>query len=147
MPLPTLGPLNALQKVVIARLKADATLTALLGSATRVVDYVPETMTPPYVRVGEFTSTAAGSHTSIGRNVVMTIHVWTKVRGNKDGQTIANRITELLDRQTAALSTLLEVEGHRVITIRAEFDQSLTDPDPEIRHHVLRFRVETAQLS
>jgi hypothetical protein len=33
------------------------------------------------------------------------------------------------------------------VSIRNEFDQALTDPDPEIRHHVLRFRVITAQLT
>jgi hypothetical protein len=146
-PLPSKSPINALQKVVVNRLKADATLTTLLGAADRVVDQPRESMPHPYVRVGEFISTPDNTHTTIGRNVVMTLHIWTRKRGNLDGQTISSRIVELLDHQAAALDALLRPEGHRVVSIRAEFDQALTDPDPEIRHHVLRFRVATAQLS
>ncbi|MET0419009.1 MAG: DUF3168 domain-containing protein [Actinoplanes sp.] len=144
------SPLNALQKVVVTRLKGDATLATLLGSSpsdARVVDQPREGMPYPYVRVGDTLSTADDDLTSFGRSVVMTLHIWTKKRGTFSGQEILNRIVELLDHQTAAVSALLEAEGHRVVRIAAEFDQALTDPDPEIRHHVLRFRVATAQLS
>lgn len=149
-PLPSKSPVNALQKITVARLAGDATLTALLGASVgdvRVVDQPREGMPHPYVRVGDFLSTPDNDLTSFGRNVVMTLHIWTKKRGNKDGQDIASRIVVLLDHQTAVLDPLLRVEGHKLILIRAEFDQALTDPDPEIRHHVLRFRVATAQLS
>lgn len=150
MTLPSESPINALQKVVVARLKADATLTTLLGatpSDPRIVDQPREGMPHPYVRVGEFLSTPANTHTTFGRNVVMTLHIWTRKRGNLTGQDVASRIIALLDHQVAVLDALLRPEGHKLVTIRAEFDQSLTDPDPEIRHHVVRFRVETAQLS
>lgn len=147
MPLPSKSPINALQKVVHARLSADAALTTLLGGAGRVVDQPGETMALPYVRVGESISTADNTHTTIGRNVVQTLHIWTQKRGNKSGQDIAARIGELLDHQTAAMDAALRPEGHRVVAIRQEFDQALTDPDPEIRHHVVRVRVHTAQLS
>lgn len=144
------SPLNALQKVVVARLKSDSTLATLLGSSpsdARIVDQPREGMPYPYVRVGDQLSTADNDLTSFGRSVVMTLHIWTRKRGTLTGQDIAARIVELLDHQTAALSALLAVEGHRVVSIRGEFDQALTDPDPEIRHHVLRFRLATAQLS
>ncbi len=147
MPLPSKSPINALQKVVVARLKNDAGLTVLLEAAGRVVDQPAENMPHPYVRVGESLSTPDNDHGGFGRNIVMTLHIWTRRRGNKSGQDIAARIVELLDHQTAVLDPLLRVEGHRLVSIRAEFDQALTDPDPEIRHHVLRFRVATAQLS
>lgn len=147
MALPSESPINALQKVIVTYLRADATLTGLLGATGRVVDQPDETMPRPYVRVGEFLSTADNDHGSFGRNVMMTLHVWTKSRGNKQGQDIVARIVALLDHQTAVLDALLQVEGHKLISIRAEFDQALTDPDPEIRHHVLRFRIRTQQLS
>ena len=144
------SPLNPLQKVLFARLNGDATLAALLGSSVsdvRIVDQPREGMPYPYVRIGDHLSIPDNDHTSFGREVTETLHVWTKKRGNASGQDIAARIVALLDHQTETLSALLAVEGHKVVTIRAEFDQALTDPDPEIRHHVLRFRVATAQLS
>jgi hypothetical protein len=87
-------------------------------------------------------------HGGYGRQVTQTLHIWTKARGNATGQDIANRINELLDHQHDALTAAFQAPaGHRVVSIRNEFDQALTDPDPEIRHHVLRFRVITAQLT
>jgi len=32
-----------------------------------------------------------------------------------------------------------------IVSVRQEYDQALVDPDPQIRHHVLRFRIITAQ--
>lgn len=134
------GPLQA---AVVTRLKADATLVALLKGQAAVYDQPPETVPIYYVRVGDFLSIPDNDHGSYGREITMTLHVWTKYRGNKVGQDISARIIELLDHQGDALN----LAGHRVVSIRHEFDQALTDPDPEIRHHVLRFRVVTAQES
>ena len=36
------------------------------------------------------------------------------------------------------------LRGPRIV--RHEFDQALTDPNPELRHHVLRFRIVTDQV-
>lgn len=147
MSLPSTSPINALQKIVVTRLRADATLVTLLADRQAVYDQPPEGDVKPYVRVGDFLSTPDNDHGGFGRNVVMTLHIWTLKRGNKAGQDIANRIVELLDHQTEVLDDLLRAEGHKLVSIRAEFDQALTDPDPEIRHHVVRFRVATAQLT
>lgn len=97
----------------------------------------------PYVRVGDHLSIPDNDLTSFGRNVTETLHIWTRARSNASGQDIAARIIEILDHQPEALI----IPGHRVVSIRSEFDQALTDPDPEIRHHVVRFRVITAQGS
>lgn len=150
MPPTSRNPLNALQAAIVTRLKGDAQLAALLATSTApgtprqaVYDQPTEGAPYPYVRVGEHVSVPDNDLTSYGRNVTATLHVWTRARGNKAGQDIADRVTALLDHQAAALT----VAGHRVVSIRSEFDQALTDPDPEIRHHVLRFRVITAQQS
>lgn len=137
------SPLNPLQTAIVAKLKADATLVALLGGKQAVYDQPPETSTYPYVRVGDHLSIPDNDLTSFGRQITVTLHIWTKKRGNKDGQDIAARINRILDHQPAALA----VVGHRVVSIRNEFDQALSDPDPEIRHHVLRFRVTTHQVT
>jgi hypothetical protein len=145
--LPSESPLTALQRAIYARLTGDATLAGLLGAATRIVDQVTEGTSYPYVRIGESLSVPDNTHTSIGREVTETLHVWTRTRGNAAGQAIADRIIVLLDHQVTALDALLLPLGHRLVSVRHEFDQALTDPDPEIRHHVLRFRLQTEQLS
>lgn len=139
------SPLNALQRAIVQLLVADSTLTTLLTAAGRVLDQVEEVTPFPYVRLGDHLSVPDNDHGGYGRQVTETLHIWTKARGNITGQTIANRIIELLDHQHAALSA--QLSGHRVVSIRGDFDQALTDPDPEIRHHVLRFRITTTQLS
>ena len=143
MPPVSSSPLNPLQRALFDTLSGDATLTTLLGGAGRVVDQPPEGSWTRYIRIGDHTSTADNDLTSFGRNVVETLHIWTKARGNIPGQQIADRVKVLLDHQPDAL----DVDGHRVVSIRNEFDQALTDPDPQIRHHVLRFRVVTAQTA
>jgi hypothetical protein len=146
MPAPvSLSPLAPLQKALVALLKADAPLVALLNGVQAIYDQPPETAGGgyPYVRVGDHLSIPDNDLTSFGRQVTMTLHIWTKARSNATGQAIADRINAILDHQLGALT----VTGHRIVSIRNEFDQALTDPDPQIRHHVLRYRVITAQTS
>lgn len=152
---PTLRlPASAVQRAFVARLRADPTLVSLLApikglspATPAVVDQPAEGQAKPYIRVGDHLSTNTGDMTSHGREVTETVHVWTQARSTGPGQEIADRVAALLDHQTAAVSALLAVDGHRCVRIVLEYDQALTDPDPQIRHHVLRFRVETAQLS
>jgi hypothetical protein len=147
------SPLNPLQAAIVSRLRGDAALAAKLAtikgqspSTPAVVDRVPEGQPMPYVRLGDHLSTPDNTHTSYGRRVTETIHVWTRERSMGPGQAIATRVGELLDHQVAAMSALLAPAGHRCVSIRQTFDQALDDPDPEIRHHVLRFAIETCQI-
>lgn len=148
------NPATSVQRAIVAALRADAELVTLLASikgvtpaTPAVVDEPPEGQAYPYIRVGDHLSIPDHDHTSAGREVTETLHVWTKERSSKPGQEIADRATAVLDHQVAAFSALLEPHGHRCVTIRQEFDQALEDPDPQIRHHVLRFRIQTEQLS
>lgn len=132
------SPVHPVQKAVYGRLSGDPTLAGLV---TGVYDEVPEGTVHPYVRIGDHLSIPDNDHGGFGREITVTIHVWSRARGNSQGQAIANRIGELLDHRRD-----LTVAGHRVISIRQEFDQALPDPDPELRHHVLRFRIITEQV-
>jgi hypothetical protein len=146
-------PESPVQRAVVALLRADATLAGRLakvkGTATTpaVVDEVKEGQAHPYVRVGDHLSTSDNTLTSFGRQITSSIHVWTKAGSMGPGQDIADDIVRLLDHQDRALSALLATYGQTCVRISFEFGQALDDPDPEIRHHVVRFRIETAQLS
>lgn len=130
---------------MVAILKADSALVTLLGNKPNVFDGPPESATYPYVALGDHLSIPDNAQGQYGREVTETVHIWTKGRSNKDGQAIANRVSALLDHRVAELSAALT--GHRCVSIRQEFDQALRDPDPQIRHHVVRFRVQTQQLT
>lgn len=134
------SPALPLQAAIIDLLRDDAELDDLV---TGVFDHVPEDQEHDYIVVGDHLSIPDNAHGQFGRETTETIHVWSKHRGNRDGQRIAARVGELLDHQRAALDGYLV--GHRCVSIRQEFDQALRDPDPTIRHHIIRFRIQTEQ--
>lgn len=130
-------PLLGIQSALYRRLNTDTTLRAMI---TGVFDEVPEGQTYPYVVIGEAWETPRNSHDGFGREVVTTVHVWSRYRGFAEGLRIAERIVTLVDHQE------LPVTGHIVDSIRHEFIQTLRDPEPEIRHVAIRFRVTTEQV-
>lgn len=144
MTIETRNPASPVQKAIVARLKGSADFVAAAGG--RAYDGPPEGAVYPYVVVGDHLSTPDHDHTSQGRQITETIHVWTQARSNASGQAIADIVTRLLDHQEVALSALLAADGHRCVTIRQEFDQALRDPDSQLRHHVVRFRIQTQQI-
>ncbi|HEX6682431.1 MAG TPA: DUF3168 domain-containing protein [Candidatus Limnocylindrales bacterium] len=133
------SPVHPVQVALYERLTDDPSLSALV---TGVFDQVPEGQPHPYVRIGDQLSIGDNDHSGYGRQITSTIHVWTRSRGNAEGQAIAARIAELLNEQEREL----DVDGHRVVSCRLEYDQALPDPDPQIRHHVVRFRITTTQI-
>ncbi len=140
MPTTAVDPLMAVQAALVVTLRADSTLTALLPGGVR--DEVPESEERDYLVLGDHLSLPDNDHTSFGREITQTLHIYTKARGTKRGGIIAARVNLLLDHQHDAL----QVAGHRVVIIRNEFEQALRDPDPEWRQTLMRFRIHTQQL-
>ncbi|ROO51464.1 uncharacterized protein DUF3168 [Micromonospora sp. Llam0] len=132
------SPIHPVQAAIHARLTGD---NVLMGMVTGVWDQVPEPASKPYVRIGDHLSIPDNDHGGFGRNITVTVHVWTEARGNADGQAIARRIGVLLDHRPRELHPA----GHRVVSIRNEFDQAVPTTDPQVRHHVIRFRIITSQ--
>ncbi|QVQ55060.1 DUF3168 domain-containing protein [Spiractinospora alimapuensis] len=128
-----------IQAALYQRLTAE---DAALGAA--VYDYVPEkdAASWPYVTLGEAIETPANSHSFIGRDTTITVHVWSRYRGFAEANAVANRVTALLDHRPAELDV---GDGQYVTSLRFEFGQTLRDEDPEVRHVVARFRIRTAQ--
>lgn len=139
------SPLGPLQVAFVALLKGSSDLTTLLGGPYVYDQRPPEGKAEPYICVGDHLSSADNTLTTFGREVVSQVHIWTRARTNKQGQDIATVVGELLDHQIAAVNALLV--GHKLVSIRNTFDQALDDPDPELRHHVLRFTCDTTQTS
>jgi hypothetical protein len=137
-----------LQKAVRTRLRADATLAALLATdpvagGAAVLDHVPQpedgasAAAFPYVTVGDDTEQEWDTDNTTGREHTLTLHAWSRYLGKK-------QVKDILDAMKAALHNQpLTVSGLHVVLVLAEYAESFVDPDGITRHGVLRVRVLT----
>lgn len=125
--------LLAVQRAFYERLSEDLDVP--------VYDWAPEDAPYPYVVIGEATEMADNNHSNFGREMTLTLHVWTKGHeGFAPTLEIVDAIQQSLDHQLD-----LDLVGHRVVTLRLDQVLTLRDPDPLIRHAPVRFRVQTEQ--
>jgi hypothetical protein len=85
----------SLQEAIIARLRDDAGVTALLGGP-HVHDHVPRAASPPYVALARFDSRDLSSSTVAGAEHAIRLHIWPEGQGRKDAHQIANAIETAL---------------------------------------------------
>ena len=131
------SPLWGIQVAVRDVLLADTTLANLV---TGVYDHVDEGSPYPYVTVGEAIETPDNTHSGFGHQSTITLHIWTYTRGHKQGLEILEAVKRVLDHQPLA------VTDRHTVSVRFEFAQTLRDPNPEIRHIPVRFRVTTQEV-
>ncbi|WP_435107352.1 DUF3168 domain-containing protein [Nocardiopsis synnemataformans] len=120
-----------LQQAIYQRLVADPDLTAMCG----VYDEAPEPAPYPHITVGEVIEEPMDTHDAQGLDVGFILHIWSKYRGYAEAARILAHVDRLLDRQPLA------VAGFHVISIFREHHRMLRDPDPDIRHCPVRYRV------
>lgn len=121
-----------LQQAVVQQLRADAPLTALVSG---IWDEVPETAAYPYVSIGSITELVDDAHNQRGLNTNLVLHVWSKYLGFREAAEILAALDAVLDRQP------LTVTGYRDVSVAHQQHQELRDPDPEIRHINVTYRV------
>src|SRR5690348_5060113 len=124
------GPFNELLVGLYATLNGNISAS--------VYDDVPEHVSKPWVTVGEMISTPDNWHGGFGWSIGSTIHVWTMARGFKTAIDIANEIIVLLDHQVLAIDL---PNSWYIVSVRFEQLSTLRDPDPEIRHVPVQFRI------
>ncbi|MEU1908107.1 DUF3168 domain-containing protein [Streptomyces hygroscopicus] len=121
-----------LQRAVYAALTAD---TALMALVSGVYDEVPEPAAYPYVSIGSITELVDDAHDQRGLTTDLVLHVWSKYHGFKEAAEILDALDAVLDRQPLA------VEGFTDVSVAHQQHQELRDPDPEIRHINVTYRV------
>lgn len=126
-----------LQQAVYARLVGDTDLTAMCG----VYDEVPEGASYPQVTIGEVTEELDDTHDNQGLDVALVLHIWSTYAGYAECGRILAHLDRLLDRQPLA------VVGFETVAIFREHHRMMRDPDPQIRHCPVRFRVWLAKES
>lgn len=123
-------PFNELQKALYEALSGTISAT--------VYDTPPENTNKPYVIIGEATGIPDNWHGGFGWDILSTLHVWTKAHGFKSALAVANEIVGVLDHKMGSLN----VSGDwYVVSIRFQQIQTLRDPDPELRHVPVQFRI------
>jgi Protein of unknown function (DUF3168) len=125
-----------LQKAVFAALSNDAPLTALLGGQ-RIYDDVPRGASLPYVTFGQSTVRDWSTGTDPGHEHLFTVHVWTRVTGERLAHQIMSALRDALHDAALTLS------GFKLVNLRFEFSDSLREPDGETIHGVVRYRAVT----
>jgi hypothetical protein len=124
-----------LQRTIVARLKADAPLAAIIGA--RVYDQPPATPMFPYITLGEDHTLPDRGQGYDGSDVSLTIHAWSKGTGFPEAKRMIEAIRASLTDAPLALT------GHRLVNIEFEDSRVLRDPDPAITHGVITFLART----
>ena len=129
-------PSLELQKAIVARLRADVDLTAIV--AGRIFDQPPPNATFPYVTLGEADVVVQRAAFYDGSEVSMTIHGWSRAVGFPEVKRIAGAIRASLHEAPLELA-----DGERLIDVEVADNRALRDPDGLTSHAVLTVRAYT----
>lgn len=121
-----------LQRSIFAKLDGDATLTALV---TGVFNRVPQGQAFPYIKIGHRTIRNWSTFGTLGEEPTITLHIWSRYRGNKEAEDIMSRMDTLLNRAT------LSVTGQNFVSIEREFSDVLEEQDGVTYHGIQRYRI------
>lgn len=136
LPYPRIAAADRIQRACFARMSADEALDAMVSG---VFDEVPEEAEFPYVTLGEAIEAPDNAHDSYGAKTAVAFHIWSDYRGYLEANTIGSHLQSLFDHQP------LEIEGHRLVAMRFRQQTPMRDPNPKIRHVIVRFDVVTEQ--
>lgn len=89
----------------------------------------------PYVVIGNDTAIAWDTDDTLGKELTLTIHIWSRSPGQRETKIIMGEVYDELHRATISKS------GYNVVDCLCEFTESMVDPDGETRHGVMRFRL------
>ncbi|MBL8584239.1 MAG: DUF3168 domain-containing protein [Rhizobiaceae bacterium] len=127
---------SELQGAIFAALTGDIGLTGLLGGS-KVFDHVPANSGFPYLTFGRTSIYDWSTGTEDGTEQLLTLHVWSKLRGKGETMTIMERARLLLHDMPLALGE------HSLVNLRHEFSEVRFDEDLDVYHGLLRFRAVT----
>lgn len=120
----------------------QAIFTALNGNITATVyDDVPilpngQPLTNfPYVVIGNDTFVPWDTDDTVGGEMTITLHIWSRAAGFKECKAIMGEIYAILHRAQ------LTVTGYNLVDCLCEFSETMTDADGETRHGVARYRL------
>lgn len=125
-----------LQKAAYAALKADSTLTTLLGNDW-LYDAVPQATDFPYVVIEQMRVNEWSTGTEGGSEHILMLHVWSRYHGKREAYDITDAIRNALD------DAELTLDDNRLINLMHQYSDLKRHDDGESWHGVMRFRAVT----
>lgn len=136
----SLDPERALQAAIVARLKADTTLAALLGDPPRVWDRPPPDAAFPHLSIARWESKPWGGVEAEGTEHALTLACASRFAGSEEARAV-------IAAAAAALHDApLSPEGWRLTSLRCVYTDVFRGPERESTLGLLRLRAVTEPL-
>lgn len=129
----------ALQKALIAHLKSDAAVRALLGDAARIWDAAPEDAAFPHLLIGQCQSRPARADGG-GVEQALTLTVVSRFRGAEEAKAVLAAVRAALN------DTALEADGVRTVSLTVSFADVFSGANGARTFAVLRVRAVTEEV-
>jgi hypothetical protein len=123
---------HAIQKSIFQILTSDPTLMA---KVVGVFDYTPGNTEFPYITIGEATDTSFTVYGTLGQDLTMAIHVWSRYLGYAELASILDDIMELLGNKIIPLDDGWVASGSWYVGT-----QTMVESDGITRHAITRYR-------
>ena len=94
----------------------------------------------PYITLGRISSRPISTHGDDMDLVNITIHTWSRKKGNKECMKLMERIDSALNRQD------FEIVGYQLIDSRIVTSECLSDPDGKTRHGIQTFNLSVDKI-
>ena len=129
----------ALQKALIAHLKADAAVQALLGEPARIWDSAPPDAAFPHLLIGRCESRPVAADGG-GVEQALTLTVVSRFRGTEEAKAVLAAVRLALN------DVALEADGVRTVSLRVAFADVFPSADGARTFAVLRVRAVTEEV-
>ena len=120
----------AVQTSVYNALNGNSSLTS---SVSGIFDFVPESTTFPYVKVGDQTMVDDGTKNKKGSDFTLIVHTFSRYRGSKEIKEIMSLVYDILHESSLTISGAMN-------NMRFEFSDIIKETDGLTTHGVQRFR-------
>lgn len=128
----------ALQKALIAHLKADAAVQALLGTPARIHDGAPDPPTFPHLLIGRSESRPVRADGG-GVEHALTLTVVSRLRGTEEAKAVLAAVRVRL------ANAAVEADGVRTVSLTVSFADVFPSADGARTFAVLRVRAVTEE--
>jgi hypothetical protein len=123
-------PSLQLQKAIVAALKADAGVDAII--AGRIYDAVPGSAVKPYLSFGAFQLLPEHGDCLDGGEAFVTLDGWAAGPDTVQVKSLGSAVAKALDRAPIVLT-----DGQRLVEMSVEQTQYMRDPDGITAHAVI----------
>ncbi|WGM30261.1 DUF3168 domain-containing protein [Brevundimonas sp. NIBR11] len=127
---------TALQKALIAHLRADTALQALLGDPARIWDQAPRGAGYPHLLIGR-SETKPVEADGCGVEHALTLRCSSRFEGTQEAKAICAAV------RTAVHEAVLEADGVRTVSLRATYTDVFRSSDHRRVWGVIRVRAVT----